>query len=251
MSLTLELALESAAKNTSFNSGGVPLLQYAWDSTSLGAYKVCPFKYFLTVILGYGVRRKDPLVFGIAFHEAMQEFHYKHAETGDTELAQVAALRRAIKAFSFDGVPHQTESKERNLYALLRAVSWYIEHYKSSVGKPDSCRTMIMENGKPAAELSFRFTPELNLPSSFNEFYLCGHMDAVVEYNDSLYVLDYKTTKALSPRFFDNFNPENQMTLYTLAGNVVFGLPVRGAIIDAVQVAGGVQPIPARLYLPH
>lgn len=238
MSLTLDYALERVELNTSFNKTGMPLLQLAWDSTSLGAFKVCPFKYFLTVVLGYGVRRKDPLVFGIAFHDAMQFFHYELAVSGDLDSAHKAALRKAIKSFSFDGVPHQAESKERSLYGLLRAVSWYIEHYKQAQ-KADPCKTLILDNGKPAAELSFRFTPDMNLPSDFTEFYLCGHMDLVVEFQDSIFVQDYKTTKNLSSYFFNQFNPENQMSLYTLAGNIVFNRPVRGVIIDGVQVAVG------------
>ena len=241
MSLTLDYALSCAEPNSSLGTKNFPLLQYAWDSTSLGAYKTCPFKYFLSIVLGYSGKRKDALEFGIAFHSAMQHYHYARAEGEDHTPAIRAALREALRSFTepdSDGVLKIYEAgvKERNLYALLRAVVWHLDFFTDNGFKEDNCKTIILENGKPAAELSFRFSPDLNLPAEFTEVYLCGHMDHVVEQNGSIFVKDYKTTKSITSRFFDQFNPDNQMTLYTLAGNVVFGLPVKGVIIDGVQL---------------
>lgn len=242
MSLTLQEALDSASKNTSIGTPDLPLLQFAWDSTSLGAFKSCPFKYFLQVILGYTGKRKDALEFGIAFHSAMQRYHYARTEGMEHDAAVRAALRDAIHCFTEPDTDsgliriYEADSKERNLYSLLRAVAWHLDHFTDSGYKEDICKTVVLSNGKPAAELSFRFSPDLNLPAGFPEIYLCGHMDHVVEQGGSVFVKDYKTTKSLGSRFFDQFNPDNQMTLYTLAGNVVFNLPVKGVIIDGVQL---------------
>ena len=68
-------------------------------------------------------------------------------------------------------------------------------------------------------------------------YLLCGHLDRVVNYFDDLFVMDRKTsTSTLSSYFFQQFDPNNQMSLYSLAGQVVLNSPVKGVIIDAAQV---------------
>ena len=68
-------------------------------------------------------------------------------------------------------------------------------------------------------------------------YLLCGHLDRVVTFQDNLFVMDRKTTtSALSAYYFDQWSPNNQMSLYSIAGQVVVGSPVRGVIIDAAEV---------------
>jgi hypothetical protein len=66
---------------------------------------------------------------------------------------------------------------------------------------------------------------------------LCGHLDRVVEFGGALFVLDHKTTTTTpSSYYFDGFNPNNQMTLYTLASQIVYHAPVKGVIVEAAQI---------------
>jgi hypothetical protein len=59
----------------------------------------------------------------------------------------------------------------------------------------------------------------------------------VVEWNDELWIVDKKTTKGiLNDSYFSHFNPDNQMSLYTLAGQLVLRTDVEGVIIDAAQI---------------
>ena len=68
-------------------------------------------------------------------------------------------------------------------------------------------------------------------------YLLCGHLDRVVDYNDSIFVMDHKTTTTtLSSYYMDQWSPSNQMTLYTIAGQTVLKATVKGVIIDGVQV---------------
>jgi hypothetical protein len=61
-----------------------------------------------------------------------------------------------------------------------------------------------------------------------------------VEFSGGFYVMDRKTTgSTLGGYYFDGFNPDNQMSLYSLAGRCVYNTPVRGVILDAAQVAVG------------
>jgi len=67
-------------------------------------------------------------------------------------------------------------------------------------------------------------------------------LDQIVSFGEGVYVLDHKTTKntvtgASASYFFQGFNPDNQMTLYSLAASVAFATPVKGVIVDAAQVA--------------
>ena len=49
--------------------------------------------------------------------------------------------------------------------------------------------------------------------------------------------MDHKTaTTTLSGYYFDQWSPQNQMTLYTVASQVVIDSPVKGVIINACQL---------------
>jgi hypothetical protein len=68
-------------------------------------------------------------------------------------------------------------------------------------------------------------------------YLLSGHLDRVVSFQESLFVMDRKTsTSTLSDYYFVQFEPSNQMTLYSLAGKVVLQAPIKGVMIDAAQI---------------
>ena len=94
-----------------------------------------------------------------------------------------------------------------------------------------------MASGKPAVELSFSF----NTPFKSQDgevFAICGHMDRLGEFNGATYVCDVKTTKyTLDERYFAQFSPHNQFTIYTLASKITYALPTSGLIVDAAQIA--------------
>ena len=62
-------------------------------------------------------------------------------------------------------------------------------------------------------------------------------MDRVVSFNDQLFVMDHKTTITTpSQYYFNQYEPHNQMTLYTIAGQVVLNAPIKGVIVRAAQI---------------
>lgn len=141
---------------------------------------------------------------------------------------------------------HNLKTRE----TLVRTVIWYLEEF----GENDAAETVQLRNGKPAVELSFRleldFGPEDIAAASVNHdtgvigpgqpYVLCGHLDRLVKFGDGLYVMDRKTSSTtIGSYYFDGYNPDNQMSLYTLASKVIYQTPVRGVIIDAVQIAVG------------
>lgn len=216
-------------ENTSF-SPEEPMLQLTWDSTSYGTFKECPFKYYLSIIQGYEPTAKSPhLAFGIAFHSAAEHYHKLIAQNIPHEQALIAVVGAAYKnqldSSSRSAIP--AGHPKKNSITLLRSIVWYIDQFNE---QNENTKTLILSNGKPAVELSFRFRVT-------DEFEYAGHLDRLVEYNGANWATDYKTTgSTLNSRFFDEFHLDIQMTGYILSGQVAFSTPLKGIIVDAMQV---------------
>jgi ATP-dependent exoDNAse (exonuclease V) beta subunit len=145
-----------------------------------------------------------------------------------------------------EGHPWLSDHHSKNRETLIRSIIWYLDEFRN-----DPAATLILANGKPAVELSFRMEmewgPNTRMETGFGRFgndtqpyLLCGHLDRVVEFGGQKYVMDRKTTgSSPTPHYFDGFAPDNQMSIYTLAARVQFSTPVAGVIIDAAQVAVG------------
>lgn len=223
------------SENSSF-SAQLPGLQLAVDSTSLGAYKTCPLLYYYSIICGWKPKHESVhLTFGLLLHRARE--HYEHAKVEGQ--SHDDALDRAL-----DEILRLTWVKElkrgwisgdsnKNRHTLLRSIIWYLDKY----GQDDSFRTVVLANGKPAVELSFRFDSGYTFDSTRERVLFCGHFDRLAVFNDDFYVPDIKSTyHAIDASYFAKFTPDNQFSMYTLAGKVAFSVPAKGVVLDAVQV---------------
>lgn len=225
--------------NTAF-SLAVPGLQLAWDSVSLGALKKCPRYYQLAIVEGWQPREKSfHLDFGIWAHSSRERYYHAKAAGASHDDAVDAAVDYLLKATWDRGLqrPWISGDSNKNRYTLLRSMVWYLDHWEH-----DPLETVMLSNGKPAVELSFRYetTYASTLTNSPEPFLLCGHLDRVATLNDLAYLSDLKTTKStLGPWYFAQFTPDNQFSLYSYSGKVVFTLPLHGLIVDAMQVAVG------------
>lgn len=218
-------------------------IQYAWDSTCLGLIKECPRKYFYTMIEGW-VPKEDSihLRFGGEFHSAIQDYENARADGvsfNDACAYTIQGLLSRIR--DWDPDPTLKPYSHKNKDQLMHLVVSYLDEYRD-----DPCKTLILENGRPAVELSFKFQLDFHpqAPQAYdgasdtNQMYLlCGHLDRVVTFADSVFVLDHKTTTTTpSEYYFAGYSPNNQMTLYTFAGKVVLDTIVSGVIVEAAQV---------------
>jgi PD-(D/E)XK nuclease superfamily len=238
--------MEAASGNSSF-SRKLAGLQLAVDSTSISTAKRCLREYELSIIRGFApLGQQVDLEFGILYHSATEHYSHYRADGLGHEDALRAAVAWTLKATwdSAAGRGWLTDDSNKNRATLLRTVIWYLDKHAD-----DSMTTLILANGKPAVELSFRF--ELPIAASTGEqFILCGHFDRIADYGGDAYIVDKKTTKhTLGPGYWDQFNPNNQFSTYSFAGKHVFGVPTRGIIVDAAQVAVGFsrferKPIP-------
>jgi hypothetical protein len=212
-------------------------LQYAWDSTSIGYFKICPRLYKYKMIDGWSQPEDSVhLRFGIEIHLAFQGYEI-HRANG---MSHADAMREVVKAAyisTFDWRPSATNKRMekaihyKNRESLIRTIVWYLEHYRVDVAT-----TYIREDGRPAVELSFQYELETG-PNDNQPYVLCGHLDRVVDYNGGLFVMDYKTTQqSISDYWFQQFSPNNQMSLYTIAGKIVLNTMIKGVIIEGIQL---------------
>lgn len=219
-------------------------LQWAWDSTSLGWLKECPRKYQYHMLDRWSGRGESVhLEWGILYHEALEQYETHRFEGLDHNKAVNHVVHDLLQATWRDGrpwraaidLPAEDKASLKNRENLVRSVVWYLDKFEN-----DPARTkMSVDSGRPMVELHFQF--ELGFSNSEGYPYsLCGYLDRVVEFQGEAFVMDRKTTTStLGSYYFEQYDPDNQMSTYTIAAMVAFKTPVKGVIVDAAQIAVG------------
>jgi hypothetical protein len=218
-------------------------LQWAWDSTSLGWLKECPRKYQYHMIEGYRGRGEAiHLEYGILYHEALERYEILRARGQDHDQALINVVRETLIATWRDGkpwramtdLPSDDKASLKSRENLIRTIVWYLDKFKD-----DPAKTRLLPNGEPMVELHFQFEID-EAPIGHMPYTLCGYLDRIVTFQDQPFVMDRKTTTmTLGSYYFEQFEPDNQMSLYTIASQVAFKTPVKGVIVDAAQIAVG------------
>lgn len=232
-------------------------LQYAWDSTSLGWAKTCWRLYYYHMIEGWKPKGEGiHLIFGQWYHKALENYD-KLRVSGETHDDALCAVVHEAMIWTWDKGevdetgdyirkpgPWVSDHNLKTRETLIRTIIWYIDQFKD-----DPAKTIVLASGKPALELSFRmelgtYTPGIPDQNGYMkpgpQYILCGHLDRVVEFAGGNYVMDRKTASTtLGSYYFDQYSPDNQMSLYTVAAQVIYHTPVKGIIIDAAQIAVG------------
>lgn len=213
--------------NQSFDKEG---RQFAWDATSLELAMECPRKYFYVMRKGW--RKRAPnvhLFFGGLIASAFEHYHKRRILEGKShDQALEGVVMEALEATWIDGAPWHSDHNAKTRENLIRTIVWYLEEFKD-----DPLRTVVLKNGEPAVEQSFR------LPVS-DDVIFCGHLDRLVEQDGDQYATDNKTTGyTITDQFFRQFDLSCQMSMYTFAGKAILSSPIKGVIIDAAQIAVG------------
>lgn len=220
-------------QNSSF-SRLVPGLQLGVDSTSLGEFKQCPRKYFYSIVAGYQPRQLSVhLAFGLWLHAGVELYHRRRFAGAGHEDALDAVVEQALRATWNSKLqrPWTSDHPQKNRVSLLRALVWYLDQFQD-----DPLQVQVLPNGQPAVELTFKFDSQFRSTQG-EQVVFCGHMDRIGKLQENLYIADVKTTVyTLGPGYFAQFDPDNQFSLYSLAGRVAFGQPVKGVIVDAMQI---------------
>lgn len=219
-------------KNNSFSSL-TPYLQTYIDSTSLTAFKECPRKYQLSIIQGYVPWEESVhLTWGLLIHSAIEHYHHLKCKSLDHEKALEEVVWTLLKKTWHSGRPWTSNHSVKNRWTLLRTTVDYLDRF----GPSDPIETLVLSNGKPAVELSFRY--DTGYRTRLGEpFISCGHFDRIGLLHSEPWIVDFKSTQhSLDRRFFAHFTPDQQMSNYSTAGKVAFQTPVKGIIIDGCRV---------------
>ena len=205
-------------------------IRYAWDASSIEPLKRCGRLHHYR---SQGWRSSEDNVhlrYGSEYHQSMHDYEVLRAE-GFTHRDAMFDVVRAL-TLRLDG--WNPDHPKKNRQTLLRTVIWHMEKYEN-----DHAQTWIMSNGKPAVEITFNFPLDFG-PTADQPYVLCGKLDRIVVFNGDLFVMDYKTTTiSLNDSYWKQFRMNDQMSLYTLAGKIVFQAPIKGVIVDAAQILVG------------
>lgn len=211
-----------------------PDLQLMWDATSLATFKECPMKYKLSIIQGWTPKQTAlALDYGIAFHSALESYYRRKAAGAPFDQNEVTTLLEILKCPQRQSI-ESYQDPSRNIKTLFFGVFEYLETYRLETDE-----TVVFPDGTVGIELHFQFeTPFRTLNSEAISF--CGHLDRLASGPMGVMVYDHKTsTRPLTEFYFKQYKPNTQMTLYTLCGEICYSSPVRGVIIDAIDIHKG------------
>lgn len=221
--------------NPSFSTKN-PMLQLYLDSTSLNEFKICPRRYFYSIVMGYQPAEQSVhLTFGILMHQAVEHYWLFRLKEHLDHLDALRNVVREVMKATWDyekGRPWQSEVKTKNRFTLVRTIVWYLDKYQN-----DPIQTVVLPGEKVAVELPFQLPVENWQTEQGEEFILCGKMDRLGELNKNRYVTDVKTTqRPINSAWYSKFSPDNQFSLYSIAAKVIFGTEVLGILVDGIQV---------------
>lgn len=224
-----------------------PILR-VFNSMRLGWIKACPRQFQYSAIEGWESKRHAfPLRFGLEYQFGLELADRLKAEGVEREEA-IATVVKTILERTWDdrlldgsgghpwGPGPDDREPNRNRQTLIRSLVWYFDQFST-----DPAKTIVLDSGKPAVELSFQFETDFSPTLVPGEPYiLSGHLDRVVEFAGETFVADAKTTTTtISAEYYRRYEPDNQMSLYTLASKLVFKTPVKGILLDVAQIAVG------------
>ena len=235
-------AFQSVLQPFQPNSSFVQVSQDRWlqlyiDATSLSAYKTCPRYYQLTIVTGWTPRRENiHFWFGIELHRAVEEYHRLRAQaTPHTDALRTTIRDLLHRTWDYERKrPIYHDDPNKNRFTLVRTAVQYLDLY----GPSDRLKTVILDSGEPAVELSAIFDSGIHSALAGTNFTFVVKPDRLARLGDDYYFSDIKSTKGtISPSWFETFTPDNQFSMYTYAGQVVYEKPVRGVVVDGAQTA--------------
>ncbi len=166
------------------------------------------------------------LKFGGIYAKALERYHHMMAPSEG--FTHKEAMRIALRGALQESWPWPFTDPIKSRENLIRSIIWYLDNYED-----DPCRTVTLFDETPAVELATRMQLD-------DQNILIVHLDRIVEFSGHTYIQDQKTTKgSLGSYYFEGFNPDNQMSAYSVVGHVVYETPVKGVMIDAAQILAG------------
>lgn len=202
------------------------------DNTSRESFRTCPKKWYWQVI-----RKQVPQTPSIHLHaggslaKGLEIARRRFYIDGADPISAIAAGSQALADFygDFDlenGFEDHNKSKARMLNAFE---DYFMEYPLGS----DPIKPMRTADGGAGIEFSFAIPLEIRHPQTGDPLLYAGRFDMLGEMNDTLYVVDEKTTGSLGPSWASQWDLNSQFTGYCMAARH-YGYPVASAIIRGI-----------------
>ena len=174
------------------------------DSTKIRSYLTCKKHYELRHVRHLApIVVSAPLSFGKAWHDVSEMY------------AKGKPVEKLTARFK-EIYTNETKNELRTVGKGIELINLYVKKYKVEP-------FIYLHTETPFA-----------LPLRDN-IVLCGKEDAIIDWNDEIYVFERKTTSRLGITFFKKFRLDYQIDIYCLACRELMG-SCAGAVIDAVRV---------------
>lgn len=205
------------------------------DSSMLGTFKSCQRQWLYQYLMHLSpVEKSIHLVAGGAFAKGLEHarLHFYTVERNEKDAVLMGQLA-AIKEWG-DYADHHGDTK--SLPNILLAIEAYFEHHGFST---DLIQPYFYERGEkkdhPAVEFSFALPIGRDHPTTGEPLLYVGRYDMLGLYNNTLFVVDEKTTGRLGSSWAGQWDLRSQFTGYCWAAQQ-YGFPVAGAIVRGVSI---------------
>ena len=195
--------------------------QEVWTASMIDTVQSCKRLYyykFIKKVVPVGSQSVDQ-VFGGYFAAGIERFYYY---TLEASLPLEEALEQTVYDLLVGTADvhtlrnSTTPKNRRNLIAVLI-------HYIDTYAVHDLPHVKSTEQA-------------FSLPIT-DDIIFEGRLDLLKKVNDVYSILDQKTTGgSIGPTYFKLWTPNNQMSMYLLAGTTLFPYPIKHIILDAVQI---------------
>jgi len=199
------------------------------DNSILSCLNRCPRLCFFNYVLNRASCGKSwPIQYGVAYHkfrETLEKLYFSWCVTDGKDLEEVSSmiyetsLAMALKDWENPPLEHTKSYLDES--RITKACHMGFESWKAN---------KISGNMKILhSEMPF----ELPLPSGR---IFCGRMDESIEWNNRLWIGDYKTLgrKPKGGNWKGKFNPDHQFSGYVWAGQELSGRRIDGVIVSIV-----------------
>lgn len=215
--------------------------------TALDTWQKCHKKWYYRYIRRLDSKTVAPaLDFGKALHCGFSTF-YAAIKDGKP---RPEALDLALADFRANYTDREGEDK-RTVANGEKVLRGYEEIYRAEPFKlvtqevgfcvPVENFTIVGENARKCKTCGAQVAKEVltdNCPSCEAPWVimLSGYLDALIEWDGVLYVLEHKTTTMLNSIFFNQFELSMQVDIYVYAAEQTLGRKCLGAVMNAVEI---------------
>lgn len=207
------------------------------DSSMRTDYSACPKKFYYRHIrglqpLGVNIHLNAGGAYADALETFRKEFYGNKTSFEDARALGVLAL---LKSY---GEPDFDPSEAKQWYRMVDAFMSYLEqwHPNTDYLKP-AMMTLHHGEEEPAVEFSFSLPIDDSIfhPETGDPLLYVGRFDMLGIMNDTMFVVDDKTTSRLGQQWSMQWDLRSQFTGYCW-GAREFGHPVGGAIIRGTAI---------------